>query len=698
MKKLNFNHNGIYIQFYVNDDNQLYLYNFSTRETQVPYNLIEIPEQDEYKIGNELWAVEVQLATASNTRGKHMGHLCPTVPKYVSHSDTVNEKGRLITMVLSTETLEIKQNYQFYGDIKTVNCYAEVKNISDSAAPLEYVSSFCYGGFINDNLEDAAKNFDIYLPHNSWSDELNFRKHTLAEAGFNTRKNTGSSNRLHLSNRGCWPTKEFFPMGIVNDRINCEFYFWQIESNNMWTWEMGDYNDRLYLRLAGPGEQEHSWYKKLSSNEIFTSVPVAVSVTNSFDEAVAEMTKYRRKIINEGRIDKELPVIVNDYMWCLLADPTTEKVIPIVESAAKLGAEIYCMDAGWYSNVDWWPLVGEWEICEERFPGGLKAIYDRIRELGMRGGIWLEPEVMGINCPLVPEFEDCFFKYRGNNVISKGRYQLDFRKEKVINHLNKVVDNLIEKLGVTYFKFDYNIEPLYGTETDADSVGDGLYQSGIAYLKWIDSLYERHPGLIIENCASGGMRMDYASLKHFALQSVSDAAYYNEFAHMGVMAPLAVIPEQTGIWVVPTNENNLNQNASASINSMLNRMYISGRIDLLREEDFASLKKSVEVYKSFRDDLINCSPIFPCGTCNYDSEWMIGGRITEDKGAIYLSVTNMRSKTSEKEICINEYEGKEFSAEILYPSFVGKAEVKGGKLIVDLPEKSAILIKLTSLS
>ena len=163
MKKLNFNQNGIYIQFYVNDDNQLYLYNFSTRQTEVPYNLIEIPEQDEYKIGNELWAVEVQLATASNTRGKHMGHNRPTIPTYVSHSDTVNEKGRLITIVLATETLEIKQNYQFYSDIKTISCYAEVKNISDETAPLEYVSSFCYGGFINDNLEDAAEKFDIYF-------------------------------------------------------------------------------------------------------------------------------------------------------------------------------------------------------------------------------------------------------------------------------------------------------------------------------------------------------------------------------------------------------------------------------------------------------------------------------------------------------------------------------------------------------
>lgn len=60
------------------------------------------------------------------------------------------------------------------------------------------------------------------------------------------------------------------------------------------------------------------------------------------------------------------------------------------------------MDAGWFSNGDWWPSVGEWQICEERFDGRIDEVFARIREKGMVPGIWLEPEVMGVDCPLVP--------------------------------------------------------------------------------------------------------------------------------------------------------------------------------------------------------------------------------------------------------------------------------------------------------
>lgn len=688
MKKINIQENGIYLQFCVDDNDNLLLYNFSTNE-------IDLTSDFKGNV-NEFSTIEVQLSGAVNTRNKHIGHKCPDIPKYIDHIDTSNDKGRLIVFTLNTSLLEIKQYYQFYNNAKTISCYAEVKNISSNNLGLEYVSSFCYGGFIDNGLASAIDDLEIYIPHNSWCEELNWRKQSLREAGFNLKKLPESTKHIRIFNRGCWSTKEYLPMGILSNKIKNEHYFWQIEANGSWEWELGDKNHQLYLRLSGPTDQEHSWYKKLLTNEVYKSVTVAITVTsNGFDSAIAEMTKYRRLIIDNGRLDNNLPVIFNDYMDCLWAKPTVENEIPIIEKAAELGAEIYCMDAGWYSLGEWWPLVGEWKICEERFNGGINLIFEKIKRCGMRAGIWLEPEVMGVNCPLVPEFEDCFFKYRGENIICEGRYQLDFRKEKVINHLNKVIDNLIEKLGVCYFKFDYNIDPIYGTELDADSCGDGLIKCNEAYIQWIDSLYERHPGLIIENCASGGMRMDYASLKHFAIQSVSDATHYNEFAHMSVMAPTAVIPEQTGIWVVTANKNSVSENSIAAINGMLNRMYLSGRIDLLRENDFASLKESVEIYKKIRNDLIDSTPIFPCGICNSESDWMVGGRVTSDESAIYLSIVNLNDDNSKKEIKLDKFENIEYKADVLYPKISGSICLQDNSLIIDVSKKSAVLIKLT---
>ena len=83
-------------------------------------------------------------------------------------------------------------------------------------------------------------------------------------------------------------------------------------------------------------------------------------------------------------------------MRCLNADPTTEKEIAVIDAAAQIGAEIYCMDAGWYADGTWWETVGEWKVCNSRFPGGIKKVFDYIRSKGMKPGIWLEPESIGI--------------------------------------------------------------------------------------------------------------------------------------------------------------------------------------------------------------------------------------------------------------------------------------------------------------
>lgn len=97
-------------------------------------------------------------------------------------------------------------------------------------------------------------------------------------------------------------------------------------------------------------------------------------------------------------------------------------------------------------------------------------------------------------------------------VYDRSRYQLDFRNPQVIEHATEVIDRLVKEYGVGYIKMDYNIEPGIGTELYADSYGDGLLGHNRAYLKWLDSIFKKYPDLVIENCSSGGLRMDYAML------------------------------------------------------------------------------------------------------------------------------------------------------------------------------------------
>ena len=162
-----------------------------------------------------------------------------------------------------------------------------------------------------------------------------------------------------------------------------------------------------------------------------------------------------------------LPVIFNDYMNCLWGNPTTEALLPIIDKAAEVGAEYFVIDAGWYAAIGR-NLVG---ICRgvatfsDAFSGGLSEVIQHIRAKGMIPGLWLEIEVMGINCPLVRQVPDSWFFLRdGKRVIDHGRYQLDFRNPEVRTHADGIIERLLREFGIGYIKMDYNINAGPGTD------------------------------------------------------------------------------------------------------------------------------------------------------------------------------------------------------------------------------------------
>lgn len=622
----------------------------------------------------------LDLHTTGSNIGNHHGaqHSGSDELYYQSHTET--EYG--ITFLLKNDIVQVELVYQFYPNVQVIRSFSRITNITNKEIGIEYISSFSLVG-----LNDVSS---VMIPHNAWCREANWRTYSLDELGYHKIGPT-STKRISVSNTGTWSTKEFLPMGcMLSDQCTL---LWQIEHNGSWHWEISDIANQLYLKISGPTEAENGWWKSLKPNETFSSVPCAVAFSdNGFDSALAEMTKYRRNIRRKNTADASLPVIFNDYMNCLNADPTTEKLLPIIHAAAKAGAEYFCMDAGWYADGAWWDTVGEWKPSGQRFPNGMKEVFDVIKSHGMIPGIWLEPEVMGIYCPLADQFDDsCFFMRHGKRVIDLGRYQLDFRSRKVTDHLTGIVENLINEYGVGYFKFDYNIEAGIGTEIDADSFGDGLLQANRAYLRWVESLLDRHPGLIIENCSSGGMRMDYANLAVYTLQSVTDQTDYRVMAAIAASSPTAVLPEQAAIWSYPLADADENEIAFNMINAMLTRIHLSGKIAELPASKFSLVKEGVAYYKKIRCYIPHMVPFYPLGTPDFQDQWLCVGY--QSKTKIFLSVWRLNSNQTEIRIPLPKFAGK---LKCAYPSNSKCTlnQTNGDLLTLTLPTKySAILLE-----
>lgn len=189
---------------------------------------------------------------------------------------------------------------------------------------------------------------------------------------------------------------------------------------------------------------------------------------------------------------------------------------------------------------------------------------------------------MGINSPVANELPpEAFFQRRGIRVVEQSRYQLDFRHSAVNSRLNAIVDELITQYGVGYFKLDYNIDVTHGTDVGASSPGDGMLEHRRAYMSWINSIYDRHPQVVLETCSSGAQRLDYEMLATHSIQSTSDQQDPVLYAGISAAVPTAVTPEQSASWSYPQPEYSDDLNTYCVLNSLMGRVHLSGRIDLL---------------------------------------------------------------------------------------------------------------------
>lgn len=425
---------------------------------------------------------------------------------------------------------------------------------------------------------------------------------------------------LRAVSTGTWSTGRFMPVAALSSVEHGAAWAWQIEHNGPWRWEVGEDTVDGWFALSGPNDDDHQWTTVLAPGERFEAVPVTVALGVDADSALGQLTRYRRVSRRPHPDNATMPVVFNDYMNTLNGDPTTEKLLPLIDAAAAVGVEVFCVDAGWYADGYWWDSVGEWLPSVRRFPGGLGEVVERIRSHGLVPGLWLEPEVVGVNSPVAATLPDgAFLQRHGQRLVEHERFHLDLRHPAARAHLDAVVDRLVHEFGIGYFKLDYNIDPGAGTDHDAVSVGAGLLEHNRAHLTWLDGVLDRHPGLVLENCGSGAMRADWAMLSRLQLQSTSDQQDFRLYPPIAASAPAAMLPEQAASWAYPQPEMTEEEVAFCLITGLLGRFFLSGYLNAMDETRLGLVREAVQVAKDLRPVIASSIPVWPLGRPAWDA-------------------------------------------------------------------------------
>ena len=266
---------------------------------------------------------------------------------------------------------------------------------------------------------------------------------------------------------------------------------------------------------TGINESFFSW--KLESGESFSSPEAVLVYTN---RGIGEMSRIFHRFYADhlirGKWKKAVrPLLLNSWE-AMYFDFDGEKICALAKEAAALGIELFVLDDGWFGKRnDDTSSLGDWFVNTEKIKGGLKKLSDCIRALGMRFGLWFEPEMVSENSDLVRRHPDWRFSIEGRPLPQcRGQFVLDMTRTDVREYLFEKISFILAENGIDYVKWDCNrnLSNVYSPSLPADRQGEVYHRYMLGVYDLLDKLTKRFPEILFETCSGGGGRFDAGML------------------------------------------------------------------------------------------------------------------------------------------------------------------------------------------
>ena len=263
--------------------------------------------------------------------------------------------------------------------------------------------------------------------------------------------------------------------------------------------------------LMGIHPQDFCW--KLEPGDAFQA-PEVICVYSA--EGIGGMSRtfhdlYRRHLIRGEYKDKKRPILINNWEATYF-DFDTDKLLSIAREASALGIEMLVMDDGWFGcRNDDNSSLGDWQVNEEKLKGGLKYLVDEVNKLGMKFGIWLEPEMISPDSNLYREHPDWAFAIPGRTgSLSRNQYVLDLTRQEVRDCVYDMIASVLRSANIEYVKWDMNrqLSDMGSSGLPADRQGELFHRQVLAVYELQERLVTEFPELLLENCSGGGARFD----------------------------------------------------------------------------------------------------------------------------------------------------------------------------------------------
>lgn len=531
----------------------------------------------------------------SSMRNSESSNRLDYVKQNVSYENGIK---KIITYLHDNRGYDVKHIVTYYdGDLSFEMCN-EITNNSDKPLKLEMISSFELGNISPFLKGDGPDSLLVHRLRSKWSHEGRLHTETVEDLQLEPSWSTWSVSSERFGQVGSMPVKKFFPFVGIEDKENHVLWGAQLAIESSWQMEVYRQDDGLHISGGMADREFGHWMKTLNPGECLqTPKAIITTCTGDVEVLTQRLTQAGEKYLkNVPESEQSLPIIFNEYCttW---GNPSHENISGIVNAIKGKGFDYFVIDCGWFKEdgIPWDISMGDYNVSKTLFPEGLHKTVKLINDNGMKAGIWFEIDNIGRAAKAYDNTEHQL-KRDGVPVTTYSRRFWDMTDPWVKDYLTKKVIGTLKEYGFEYMKMDYNDTIGMGSD-DPDSLGEGLRKNMEASVKFVKKVSDEVPGIILENCASGGHKLEPLMMSITSMASFSDAHECPEIPIIAANLHRAILPRQSQIWAVIRKTDSLKRIAYSICNTFLGRMCLSGDVTELTEEQWKVIDNGIEFYR-----------------------------------------------------------------------------------------------------
>jgi alpha-galactosidase len=353
----------------------------------------------------------------------------------------------------------------------------------------------------------------------------------------------------------------------------------------------------------------------LKSDDCFYTPEVILSCSEEgMDQLSARFHRVIREHVCRGKyMVTERPVLINNWEATYF-EFNQKKIYQIAEQASKLGVDMMVLDDGWFGKRDSDTSgLGDWFVNEDKLEGGLGRLVQRINDLGMKFGIWFEPEMISEESNLYRKHPDWVIQIPGR-LPSRSRYQLvlDMTREDVRDYLFQSISDILDSANIEYIKWDMNrsICDWYSMHLDGQKQGEMPHRYVLGLYDLLDRLTTAYPDVLFEGCSGGGGRFD-AGILYYCPQiwcSDNTDAYERTKIQYGTSFFYPVSAVGSHVSAVPNHQTGRSTSIDTrAVTAMAGSFGYELDLNALSEEEKSEVAQQIKRFKKFRSLIHNGS-------------------------------------------------------------------------------------------